>query len=62
MVSFNILNTEVEVGNLNISLLSFLNKHISVLSEHLLYLFKGPAASAVILKYELIYAPTLENG
>ncbi|KAM0836784.1 hypothetical protein ACQ4PT_062065 [Festuca glaucescens] len=34
MVSFNILNTEVE----------------------------GPAASAVILKYELIYAPTLENG
>uniref|UniRef100_A0A453K9B2 Uncharacterized protein n=1 Tax=Aegilops tauschii subsp. strangulata TaxID=200361 RepID=A0A453K9B2_AEGTS len=26
------------------------------------YVFKGPAASAVILKYELIYAPTLENG
>ena len=62
MVSFNILNTELEVWNLNMSLFSFLNKLIAALSEYLFFSFKGPAASAVILKYELIYAPTLENG
>ncbi|GJN13711.1 hypothetical protein PR202_gb00447 [Eleusine coracana subsp. coracana] len=32
------------------------------LSRNLLYLFKGPAASSVMLKFELIYAPTLDSG
>ena len=37
MVSFNILNTELEVWNLNMSLFSFLNKLIAALSDYLFF-------------------------